>query len=554
MVYQALLIFGSISLFLYGMSTLSEGIQKAAGHRLQSILNFMTGSRFAAILTGFVTTLIVQSSSTTSVIVISFVNAALIQLPQALGVIMGANIGTTITGWLVATFGFSLSFSIISLPAIGVGFVLLVTKKFKRESIGEILIGLGILFIGLDFLKNSVPDISKYPEILQSLTKFSGNGVVSYLFFVLVGFLLTVLVQSSSATMAINLTMAYSGWYDFSTAAAIVIGANVGTTITAYIASFGTSIDARRASYGNIFFNIFGFIWISILFVPFLHLINIIVPGDVFGADAAHIIPFHLTTFHTLYNICNTILASFFVPQIIGVTKWIVKGGDKGEGAYQLRYIRATLQDSPELYLLTVKRELFKMADIIAQMFSRFWHVFSHPDIPITNEFEKQKEQEDLTDQMQEQLTTFLSKCSMDSMNRISAVNLHSMMRITNELESIGDSCFNLMFLSEKRHKGQVELDDTIVDTLYPYIDLVNQFLRFIRSHLNEHVTSESMAVAVSLENEINKMRNILQEGASDRLQAGHDVKAELLYIDIVRHVEQIGDHCLNISESLAKL
>lgn len=554
MVYQVLLIIGSLGLFLFGMRTMSDGIQKAAGERLQSVLNFMTGNRVAAILTGFAITAIVQSSSATTVMVVSFVNAGLLQLSQSIGVIMGANIGTTITGWIVAILGFKVSMSAASLPAIGIGFILMLAKRLNKEHLGETLVGFGLLFMGLDFLKNSVPDISQYPELLASLGNLTGHGIASYFLFVIVGTLLTIIVQSSSAAMAITLTMAYAGWIDYPTAAAIVLGENIGTTITAYLASIGTSVNARRASRAHTLFNVFGVIWMTPLFGLFLSLVNTIVPGDIYALDGAKALPSHLAMFHTLFNITNTVLCSFFVPFIAKLVTKLVPDDDKAPGPYRLRYIRATLQDTPELYLLTVKRELSKMADIIADMFTRFWDIFSNPDKPMVDEVQTQRNMEDLTDQMQEEITKFLSQCSMDNMNHVSAQNVYSMMRITNELESIGDSCYNLMILSERRTKQEIVIQPDAVEKLLPYVDLVNQFIRFIRSHLNEHVTSENMAVAVKLEDRINKMRNILKQSASKRLQAGSNVRAELLYIDIVRHVEQIGDHCLNITQSLAKL
>ena len=554
MVYQVLLIIGSLGLFLFGMRTMSDGIQKVAGERLQSVLNFMTGNRVAAILTGFAITTIVQSSSATTVMVVSFVNAGLLQLSQSIGVIMGANIGTTVTGWIVAILGFKVSMSAAALPAIGIGFILMLMKKMRKENLGETLIGFGLLFLGLDFLKNSVPDISKHPEMLQFLTNFTGHGLASYFLFIIVGTLLTIIVQSSSAAMAITLTMAYAGWIDYPTAAAIVLGENIGTTVTAYLASIGTSVNARRASRAHTLFNIFGVIWMTPVFALFLSLVNSIIPGDIYGPNGAKALPAHLAMFHTLFNITNTMICGFFVPMIAKLVTKLVPEEETAPGPYRLKYIRATMQDTPELYLLTVKRELSKMADIIADMFTRFWDVFSHPDKQMADEVETQKNMEDLTDQMQEEITKFLSQCSMDNMNHVSAQNVYSMMRITNELESIGDSCYNLMILSERRTKQDIEIDAVAIEKLLPYVDLVNQFIRFIRSHLNEHVTSENMAVAVKLEDKINKMRNILKQSASKRLQNGSNVRAELLYIDIVRHVEQIGDHCLNITQSLAKL
>ncbi len=555
MIYQVFLVIGSLGLFLYGMRTMSDGIQKIAGDRLQSVLSFMTGNRVAAIFTGLAITAIVQSSSATTVMVVSFVNAGLLQLSQSIGVIMGANIGTTLTGWIVALAGIKVDMSVAALPAIGIGFVLIIVPKLKKESLGETLIGFGLLFMGLDFLKKSMPDISQHPEMLSFLTKFTGYGLGSFLLFVIVGTLLTVIVQSSSAAMAITLMMAYNGWIDFPSSAAIILGENVGTTITAYLASFGTSVNARRASRAHTLFNIFGVLWMTPVFAVFLKFIDFIVPGNVYGPNSNMALPTHLAMFHTMFNVVNTLIFAFFIPQIAKVVSLLVPDEEAtSTGAYRLRYFRATMQDTPELYLLTVQRELLKMADIIADMFTRFWEVFSNPDKPMTDEIEMQKNMEDLTDQMQEEITKFLSQASMDNMNRVSAQNVYSMMRITNELESIGDSCYNLMLLSERRNKQSIVIDEMGIESLAPYIDLVNQFIRFIRSHLNEYVTSENMMVAVRLEDKINKMRNILKQSASQRLQNGSDVRAELLYLDIVRHVEQIGDHCLNVAQSLAKL
>lgn len=554
MLYSISMIIGSLGLFLFGMRTMSDGVQKVAGDKLQAILNFMTGNRIMAIFTGVAITAIIQSSSATTVMVVSFVNAGLLSLTQSIGVIMGANIGTTVTGWIVAILGFKVKMGALALPVIGLGFVLMLVKKFNKKDLGETLIGFGLLFMGLDFLKNSVPDISNHPEILQLVTVFTQHGILSYFFFVIIGAILTIIVQSSSAAMAITLTMAYAGWIDFPTAAAIVLGENIGTTITAYVASFGTSVNARRASRAHTLFNVFGVVWMSIVFAPFLRLVNTLVPGDVYTSTNALLLPAHLAMFHTLFNLTNTFISFFFVPQISYLVKKLVPEDKNSPESYSLKYIRASLQDTPELYLITVKRELSKMADIVSDMFSGFWDIFSNPEKKMGAEVEEYKKMEDLTDKMQEEITKFLSSCSMDNMNRVSANNVYSMMRITNELESIGDSCFNLIILCERRYKQKIMFDDNAMEKITPYVALVTRFISFIKSHLNEYIDNEDMAVAVKLENEINKMRNILKQSASKRLQSGSDVKSELLYIDVVRHVEQIGDHLMNISERLEKI
>ncbi|MCD6396145.1 MAG: Na/Pi cotransporter family protein, partial [Spirochaetaceae bacterium] len=312
--YQILSIAGSLGLFLFGMKIMSDGIQKAAGDRLKAILNLMTKNRVFAVFTGFFITALIQSSSATTVMIVSFVNAGLLNLGQAIGVIMGANIGTTVTGWIVALLGFKIKITSMALPSIGIGLPFFFSKNINKKEFGEILIGFGLLFLGLAFLKDSVPDIKSHPEILEFIQNLTGYGIGSIILFVIIGSLITVIVQSSSAAMAITLTMAWSGWIDFPTAAAIVLGENIGTTITAYLASIGTSINARRASRAHTLFNIFGVIWMLILFKPFIYLVDIIVPGDISAGSNPASIPAHLAMFHTLFNLINTIFSIFFIP------------------------------------------------------------------------------------------------------------------------------------------------------------------------------------------------------------------------------------------------
>ncbi|MCK5673030.1 MAG: Na/Pi cotransporter family protein, partial [Spirochaetales bacterium] len=354
--YQILSIAGSLGLFLFGMKIMSDGIQKTAGDKLKSILNMMTKNRVAAVFTGFFITAIVQSSSATTVMVVSFVNAGLLNLGQAIGVIMGANIGTTVTGWIVAILGFKFKITAMALPAIGIGLPFFFSKNLNRKEIGEILIGFGLLFLGLGFLKDSVPDIKSHPEILEFIQHLTGYGFGSMILFVIIGGVITVIVQSSSAAMAITLTMAYSGWIDYPTAAAIVLGENIGTTITAYLASIGTNINARRASRAHTLFNIFGVIWMLILFKPFLSFVDFIVPGDIFSGTNHSIIPTHLAMFHTLFNLTNTLIGMFIIPQITFlVRKLVPEKGIEDTEEYTFKYISAPIQDTPEFFIIPVK-------------------------------------------------------------------------------------------------------------------------------------------------------------------------------------------------------
>jgi len=550
MIYQILEIIGSLGLFLYGMRVMSDGIQKAAGERLHSIMNFMTGNRFSALLTGVAITALIQSSSATTVMVVSFVNAGLLNLGQAIGVIMGANIGTTVTGWIVALIGFKFKISAIALPAIGIGLPLIFIKKLGKQEWGETVTGFGILFLGLNFLKNSVPDIQSNPEILEFLTMFTDSGFWSFLIFVGVGTVLTFVVQSSSAAMAITLTMAHAGWIDYPTAAAIVLGENIGTTLTAYLASVGTNVNAKRASRAHTLFNIAGVFWMAFLFVPFLKLVDFVLPGDSSQDPATH-----LAMFHTLFNLANSLIFIWFIPQMTTIVKKLVKS-DKEElpVKYELKYISTVIQDTPELNLLKAKHELFNMAGIVHKMFTIFREVFDNPQTKMITEVTELKEMEDYTDQMQEQISAYISDCTKEHLNERSAVNANAMIRIVNELESIGDSCFNLIILAQRRYDKKLQIDERALKDFAPYSDHVFSFIEFIKKHLNEHLPEEELNNAIKLEDEINGMRNVLKKSSQTRLQEGGNVKGELLYIDLIRHVERIGDYSINVAQALRQI
>jgi phosphate:Na+ symporter len=555
MMYQILSIAGSLGLFLFGMKIMSDGIQKTAGDKLKSILNMMTRNRFAAVFTGFFITALIQSSSATTVMIVSFVNAGLLNLGQAIGVIMGANIGTTITGWIVALLGFKFKITAMALPAIGIGLPFFFSKNLNRKDIGEILIGFGLLFLGLSFLKDSVPDIKSHPEILEFIQNFTGYGIGSMIFFVIIGGLITIIVQSSSAAMAITLTMAYSGWIDFPTAAAIVLGENIGTTVTAYLSSLGTSVNARRASRAHTLFNIFGVIWMLILFKPFLLFVDFIVPGDILSGSDQSIIPAHLAMFHSLFNITNTFIGIFFIPQIAFLVRKLVP--DKGISdteEYSFKYISTPIQDTPELFIIPVKAELYKLTEIVEKMFIRFWVVFNNPDKKFGAEVAELKSMEDYTDKMQEEITNYIIDAANDSPQSGKAERITALIRIVNELESIGDSCYSLILLAERRYQKKIPLNKSGIDDLKPYSEIVQKFVEFIKLHLNRYLSDKELKAAIELETEIDNQRKILRKKAQHRLQEGENVKGELLYIDMVRHMEHIGDYAMNIAEALRHL
>ena len=545
-------IVGSLGLFLFGMKIMSNGIQKAAGERLQNIIRLMTGNRFMAVCTGFLVTGLVQSSSATTVMLVGFVNAGLLTLKQAIGVIMGANIGTTVTGWIVAIIGFKIHISAVALPALAIGLPLRLAVKLGKQDWGEALSGFGLLFLGLDFLKSSIPSIQDNPEILHFLANLTGLGPLSFIIFVLVGTVLTVVVQSSSAAMAITLTMAHFGWIDFPTAAAIVLGENIGTTTTAFIASIGTNIHARRASRAHMLFNVFGVVWIAFLMKPFISLIDLVVPGSMSATGA---ITAHLAMFHTMFNLLNTAVCIGFVGKIERIVKRFVKGGEAEEELlYQLKYISTQIQETPQLNIANAKLELSRMASIVGEMFDRFLLVFNNPDRKMGNQVESLKRMEEYTDRMQEDISAFLASCAQQNLSSVSAQNVNSMIRIAHELETIGDSCFNLMILAQRRYDGKVILPQAALVDLEPYTTVVSNFINFITEHLNQHLSRDELETAFELERTVDDLRNRLKDEAQDRLSSGSDVKSELLYIEIVRQIEQIGDQALNVAQALRQI
>lgn len=546
-------ILGSLGLFLYGMKILSAGLQKTAGEKLQTILNFMTGNRVMAVLTGFLITLLVQSSSATTVMVVGFTNAGLLSLSQAIGVIMGANVGTTITGWIVALLGFKISVSSLAMPAIGIGFVIILLKKFEKPELGEIFLGFGLLFLGLQFLKESIPDIRSNLEVLNFLSRLAGWGVLSRFIFLMVGLVITMIVQSSSAAMAITLTMAYSGWIDYHTAACMVLGENIGTTITAYIASLGTHVNARRASRAHTIFNLIGVVWVFFLFTPFARLVDLIVPGPTTGAGAD--LPLHLAMFHTLFNLTNTLVLIFFLPELAKLVEFLVKPKkDELPKVYSFKYLSATLQDTPSLNILEAKSEVIKMARLVKQMFVKFEELFNNPHKKMGQDVEKLKEMEDLTDQMEEELSRFLAESLKDGVTEKTRRNVPSMIRIVNELESIGDSIYNLVILAQRRYDKKIDFTQEAVDSFAPYCEEVRGFLTFLEDHLVTHLSEEDMKKAFSMEERINNFRNTLKKATQKRLQEGSNVRGELLFFDMIRQMEKVGDYAFNVSQALAQV
>jgi len=523
----------------------------------------MTNNRLTAVLTGFIVTSLVQSSSATTVMVVSFVNASLLSLTQAIGVIMGANIGTTITTWIVSFIGFKFKVTAIALPIVGIGLPFIFSKYKKRRDFGEILIGFGLLFLGLMFLKESVPDIKHNPEILAFLQNYTNHGFLSFLIFVFVGSVLTVIVQSSSAAMAITVTMAFKGWIDFPTAAAIVLGENIGTTVTAYLASIGTNVNARRSARAHFLFNVFGVVWMAFAFNLFTKENGIIYRfASLFwnpfltNAQGQHVnFPLNVALFHSVFNVLNTMFFIPFVPQFSKFVEKLVKPKDSDlQKKYELKYISTGIQDTAELNILKAKQEIIKMSEVTKNMLLTFLDVFNNPDKKSIEKIEKIKEIEELTDQMQEEISKFLVECSKEELSETAVNNVNAMMRIVHELENIGDSCYKLALLTQRRYNKNLKLSSQAIKEINDYAQLILKFIKFYDDNLNQHLPKSDLQTAFQLEEKINANRNMLRKSARKRLQEGSDVKTELLYLDLLKNLEHIGDNALNISQALRQI
>ena len=565
MISTILNILGSLGVFLFGMKIMSEGIQKTAGSRLRGILAYMTQNRFAGLLTGFLTTCLVQSSSATTVMMISFVNAGLLTLTQSIGIIMGANIGTTLTGWLIAILGFKLDISTIALPSVGIGLPFIFSKSTKRKNIGEIFVGFGLLFLGLEWLKKSVPNIKDNPEILQFLSNYTDLGIISLLIFITVGVFLTIIVQSSSAAMTITITMAYSGWIDFPTACALILGENIGTTITAYLASLGANYHAKRAARAHMIFNVFGVIWMLIGFSLFITYIDYLVPNEVpysihsykESPELFQNIPIHLSMFHTLFNMINVFLLIWFVPQIASIVKKMVKPSkeEKEDVEYKLEYFSTGVQPVPEIAIIEAKKEVIKMSDMMIKMLNLFQKTFKNKKY-ITDSLDYAKKLEHKSDQMQEEISAYLGECTKYELSLESSKGAAAMMRITNELESVGDSSLNL-FLQIERLGNELKFNDDMNEEILGLYSNVMKFIEwnslFISNNLKS-MNEQDLDKSIKYENNIDDIRNKLLDSSRNRLSKGFNPKSELLYMDIIKHLEHIGDYSLNISQALEQL
>jgi len=545
---------GGLAMFMYGMELTSEGIQRAAGDRLQRAVNFMTTNRFIAVITGTVLTILIQSSSATSVMTISFVNAGLLNLTQAIGVLLGANIGTTLTGWIIAAVGVQkFSIAAIAVPIFGLGFFMNLMKKRSDSfrSYGKAFMGFAMIFLGLGFISKAIPKPSG--DTLLFLHNVSNLGFLSVIIAVLVGTVFTILINASSATLAIVIALAAEGVIDFRMAAALTLGANIGTTFDAFVASISvnTNTNAKRSAWAHIFFNVFGTVWVVILFDPFLRLVDLCVPGSVTPMS----IGAHIAMLHTLFNTVNTVVFLPFIKQYAGILERLLKEKPEEAAArVKLTYLPISPMATPELSLLQARKELGDMAEVARTMFSRFRVDLKACPEDVAAEVEWFRRYEVYADEMQEELARFLLDITRQDVREKTQANIAQMLRIVDELENVTDSCMSLALLLDRCEKKKLILDKEELADLAPYTLLADEFLRFVSENLDGPIDEPTLALATEFEDKIDAFRSKLKKSARKRLTAGAEVKTELLFIDMVRHIEKIGDYLYSVAEALGEM
>ena len=592
-----LTLIGSVGLFLYGMKVMSEGLQKVAGDRLRNILAVMTKNRFSGMFTGILITALIQSSSASTVMVVSFVNAGLMTLGQSMSVIMGANVGTTVTAWIISIFGFKVNITLFALPLIGIGTPLLFSGNSTRKSWGEFLIGFSFLFMGLDYLNHSVPDLKSNPEIFEFLTSYTQLGFLSILIFCAVGAIVTMIVQASSATLAISLIMCSKGWITFDIAAALILGSNIGTTITPLLASISANVSAKRAAMGHLLFNVLGSIWTLILYYPFIRfivwictslgvgnpndlmafvstneqtnpsLINALNNGGTlhtpdFEQQKAHFeamqfsVSFGLSMFHTVFNVINVTIMIWFTGLYEKIVTRLVRVKDKkGEEEFQLKFISRGMLSASELNLPQAHQEIAVYAERVQRMFGMVEDLLHEKEgseayMKLYNRIEKY---EQICDRMELEIAGFLNLVVGGRLSFDGKMRVNSMLSIVTEIESIGDCCYNLARTLQRKQDSHIVFNDEIIGNIDAMFKLnaeaLNNMVLLLSS--NEPTMSEIM-VSYNKECEINNFRNQLRKSNIENINNKHyEYQSGIYYMDMVAECERLGDYVINVVDAI---
>lgn len=589
-----LTLIGSIGLFLYGMKLMSEGLQKAAGDRLRNILAWMTNNRFVGALTGILVTALIQSSSATTVMIVSFVNAGLLSLGQSMAVIMGANVGTTATAWILYLGGFKVNLAAASIPLIAFTIPMLFSKKNSWKSWGEVILGFSFLFMGLDLLNHSVPDLRSNPELFAAIQNYADMGFLSVLLFAFIGMVVTIIVQSSSVTFAIVLVICSKGWISFEMAAALVLGSNIGTCITPLIAAISGNIWAKRSAMGHLMFNVLGSIWVLALYYPFMKLvvwlstlgqgdptallsfvdstdpaiINALNDGTLDLTDPANqqlattfvanqaYVSFGLSIFHTLFNTINICVMIWFTGLYVKiVTKLIPSKPEEEENESHLTFITTGLLSTSELSILQARKEIQLYGERAQRMFGLVRDLFhEEDDKEFTSKFSRIQKYENISDRMEVEIANYLTKVSAGRLSDESKHQVQMKLRVISEIESVADSCYNLARTLQRRHQQPEKFTEEINGNVELMFNLIESGLQNMCAVLGEeHIDQTYVNTAQNIENEINNYRNQLKLQNVIAVNEGYyDYPTATTYMDTIVECEKMGDYIVNVVEAVA--
>lgn len=585
---------GAVGLFLYGMKVMSEGLQKAAGDRLRNILSAMTRNRFTGTVTGFFITALIQSSSASTVMVVSFVNAGLMTLAQSMAVIMGANVGTTFTAWIIALFGFKVDISAFALPLIGLAVPLLFSSKSKTKSIGEFTIGFAFLFMGLDMISNYVPDLQSNPEMFAFLQKYASMGFGSVLIFTLVGLLVTMIIQSSAATFAITLIMCSKGWIDFPLACALVLGSNIGTTITPLLASMSGNVAAKRTAMGHLLFNLLGTVWVLAVFYPFVDLNSWITEEigqgnpcdlyqyvsdlkatnpDIYDRLYANSLPtndgvilhhramiaqlqvsvsFGLSIFHTVFNLINLSIMIWLTKVYVKIVELLVPAKHAGDDEFQIKFISGGILSASELNISQAEKEIHVFAERVARMLPMARDLVTKKDG--SDEFNKVysrlEKYEEISDRMEIEIANYLNRCAEGRLSNQSKRRIAAMLSIDSEIESIADCALGVGKILLRKQQSNVDFNEEIyknIDTMFDYVGRATDNMMKLLSNL-EHQQEYTIITSYNCEREINNLRNILRSNNISNINEHHyEYQSGIYYMDIISTLEKLGDYIINV-------
>lgn len=589
---------GAVGLFLYGMKVMSEGLQKAAGDRLRNILGAMTRNRFTGTLTGFSITALIQSSSASTVMVVSFVNAGLLTLAQSMAVIMGANVGTTFTAWIIALFGFKVDIAAFALPLIGVAVPLLFSKKSRTKSIGEFGIGFAFLFMGLSLISQYVPDLQQNPEMFEFLQRYTSMGFGSVIIFCLVGLIVTMIIQSSAATFAITLIMCSKGWITFDLACALVLGSNIGTTITPLLASLSGNVAAKRTAMGHLLFNFLGTIWCLAIFIPFVELTQVVTeglgqgnPADLYSyttqleasdpalydkvmaaslPDSDPLVTHHLTTimtlqisvsfglsiFHTLFNLINLSIMIWFTKLYVRIVEWLIPSKHKGDDEFQLKFISSGILSASELNITQAEKEIAVFADRVNRMLTMSRQlVHTKESSEEFNKLDSRLEKyEDISDRMEIEIANYLNRCAEGRLSNEGKRHISAMLGIVSEIESIADCCSGIGKILIRKQQGNVPFNEEIyhnIDVMFDYVQSAMDNMLLLLRDLENNNQNDILA-SYNREREINNMRNTLRSSNIENIKEHHyEYQAGIYYMDIVSTLEKTGDYIINVVDTI---